>query len=54
MLAIERGYFEVPWGVTLEEGGAEVGIIQQAASERVRRSPDNGLRPLLLGPSPKR
>jgi len=35
--AVERGYFEVPRGVTFAELAAELGISEQAVSERVRR-----------------
>jgi len=36
-LAYERGYFESPRGVTMEELGSELGISQQAVSSRLRR-----------------
>lgn len=36
--AHERGYFEVPRRVTLEELAAELGVSHQALSERLRRS----------------
>lgn len=49
--AVERGYFEVPRGVTLSEVAAELGISQQAASERVRRGADAILRRVLLSRS---
>ena len=47
-LAVERGYFEVPRGVTLSDVADELGISQQAASERVRRATDTVLRRVLL------
>lgn len=43
VLAIERGYFEDPREVTLEELGEELGISQQAVGSRIRR----GLRSVL-------
>lgn len=36
--AARTGYFEVPREVTLDELGAELGVSQQAASERIRRA----------------
>ncbi|MUW14187.1 bacterio-opsin activator [Halorubrum sp. CBA1125] len=36
-LAANRGYFESPREVTLEEIGADLGITQQAVSDRIRR-----------------
>ena len=36
VLAANRGYFETPSKVTLEEIGAELGISSQAASKRIR------------------
>ena len=36
MLAYERGYFESPREVTLEELGEELGITQQAVGSRLR------------------
>lgn len=49
ILALERGYFDVPRGITLTEIGNELGISQQAASERVRRAAQKVLRSVLLG-----
>lgn len=46
--AVEAGYFEVPRGTTLSEVAAELGISQQATSERVRRGADRVLRRVLL------
>jgi len=43
VLAYERGYFESPREVTLEELGEELGITQQAVGSRLR----NGYRHLL-------
>lgn len=37
VLAYERGYFESPRQVTMEELGEELGISQQAVSSRIRR-----------------
>lgn len=37
LAAVEHGYFEVPRGGTLADVADELGISQQAASERVRR-----------------
>lgn len=50
ILALERGYFGIPRGVTLTEIGDELGVSQQAASERVRRAAGKVLRSVLLGP----
>lgn len=36
-LAYERGYFSVPRGTTLSELSAELGVSEQAVSERLRR-----------------
>lgn len=52
VLAVERGYFSVPRGVTLSEIGAEFGITQQAASKRVRRASEKVLRNVLVAPDP--
>jgi len=38
LLALDAGYFEIPRSVTLEELAADLGISQQAASERLRRA----------------
>ena len=46
--AVEAGYFEVPRGTTLSEVAAELGISQQATSERVRRGTDRVLRRVLF------
>jgi predicted DNA binding protein len=37
VLAYERGYFESPHEVTMEELGDELGISQQAIASRLRR-----------------
>lgn len=49
ILALERGYFDTPWGVTLKEIGDELGITQQAASERVRRAAQKVPGSVLMG-----
>lgn len=36
--AFERGYFEIPRGITLSELAVELGVSHQALSERLRRS----------------
>ena len=36
--ALERGYFEIPRGISMEELAAELGISHQALSERLRRA----------------
>ena len=51
-LAIERGYFSVPRGTTLEEIAEELGISRQAVSERVRRGTESVLRDSLPGVDP--
>ncbi|WP_348612511.1 helix-turn-helix domain-containing protein [Halobaculum rarum] len=38
--AAERGFFEVPRGITLQELAEELGISHQALSERIRRGTD--------------
>lgn len=51
-LAVERGYFEIPRGVTFDELADELGVSVQAISERVRRGADKILRAELLeGPN---
>ncbi|ELZ33382.1 DNA binding domain-containing protein [Halogeometricum pallidum JCM 14848] len=50
-LAVESGYFEVPRRVTLSEVADELGISQQAASERIRRAADTVLRRALMSRS---
>lgn len=52
LVAVERGYFEVPRRVTLTEIAETFGISQQAASERVRRGANAVLRAALLPPPP--
>jgi len=44
-LAYERGYFNLPRDVTMEELGEELGISQQAVASRLRR----GIRNILAG-----
>lgn len=51
VLAVERGYFSVPRGATLTDIADELGISQQAASERVRRGADSVLRRVLFSQS---
>lgn len=51
LLAIQHGYFEVPRGITLTEIADELGITQQAASQRVRRGADKVLGGALLSSS---
>ncbi|WP_458205488.1 helix-turn-helix domain-containing protein [Haladaptatus sp. NG-SE-30] len=48
VLAVERGYFDVPRGVTLGDLADEFDISQQALSERVRRAAGNVLRTVLF------
>ncbi|NKE35628.1 bacterio-opsin activator [Natronococcus sp. JC468] len=48
VLAVRRGYFEVPRRTDLSAIASELGISQQAASERVRRGADTVLRTALL------
>ncbi len=36
--ALERGYFEIPRGISMEELAGELGISHQALSERLRRA----------------
>ena len=45
VLALERGYFESPREVTMEEIGAELGISQQAVASRLR----HGIKHILEG-----
>ena len=42
-VALERGYFDIPRGVSLRELAAEFDISDQAASERLRRALSNHL-----------
>jgi len=51
VLAVERGYFDVPRGVTLVELAEELDVSQQAVSERVRRATGDVLQTVLLGVS---
>ena len=46
-MAIERGYFDVPRGVTLNELAEDVDITQQAMSERLRRGEQTVIRAAL-------
>ncbi|WP_435154715.1 helix-turn-helix domain-containing protein [Haladaptatus sp. DFWS20] len=46
--AVERGYFDVPRGVTLGELADEIGVSQQSVSERVRRGAGSVLESVLL------
>ncbi|WP_152043214.1 helix-turn-helix domain-containing protein [Salinigranum salinum] len=48
-LAMERGYFEVPRRATLSDLAAEVGVSQQAVSERLRRGTNKVMRALVDG-----
>ncbi|WP_224269732.1 helix-turn-helix domain-containing protein [Haloprofundus salinisoli] len=50
-LAVEHGYFSVPRGISLKEIAEELGISQQAASERVRRGAETVLQSVLLSRS---
>jgi predicted DNA binding protein len=49
LLAVEKGYFSVPRGTTLDEIAEAADITRQAASERVRRGTETALRKCLLG-----
>jgi len=49
MQAVRRGYFEVPRRVTMSAIADDLGISNQAASERIRRGSDTILRTVLLG-----
>ncbi|SIR23539.1 Predicted DNA binding protein, contains HTH domain [Haladaptatus litoreus] len=48
LLAVERGYFDVPRGVTLGELADEIGVSQQSVSERVRRGAGGVLESVLF------
>lgn len=48
VLALEKGYFDVPRGVTLDELAEDVGVTQQSVSERVRRGTGSVLEAVLL------
>ncbi|WP_224270958.1 helix-turn-helix domain-containing protein [Haloprofundus salinisoli] len=48
VLALQRGYFDTPSEVTLDELAEELGITKQAISDRIRRGNEKMLRPLLL------
>ncbi|MFB6163730.1 MAG: helix-turn-helix domain-containing protein [Haloarculaceae archaeon] len=50
--AVERGYFEVPRRVSFAELAADLGISEQALSERVRRGANTVLRQALSRSSP--
>ena len=49
LLAIKKGYYDVPRGATLEEIADELGVSRQAASERLRRGTGMVLRKVMLG-----
>lgn len=51
VLALERGYFDTPSETSLDELADELGITQQALSERVRRGNEKVLRNALLSPT---
>ena len=46
--AVEKGYFDVPRNATVEDVAQELGISQQAASERLRRGVKNLVRASLI------
>lgn len=50
-LAAERGYFDMPRQTSLDAIGEELGITQQATSERIRRGVRNGMFELLNIPT---
>lgn len=51
VLALDKGYFGVPRGATLTDIADELGISQQAASERIRRGAESVLSRMLLSQS---
>lgn len=48
LLALQRGYFETPSEVSLDELADEIGISRQALSKRIRRGNETVLRTVLL------
>jgi hypothetical protein len=48
VLAVDRGYFHVPRGTTLGDIAADLGVSEQAVSERVRRGTDTVLSAVLV------
>lgn len=48
LLAVEGGYFHVPRGTTLGDIASQLGVSEQAVSERVRRGTDAVLSKVLL------
>lgn len=52
--AYQRGYFEVPRGITLAELAEELGVSHQALSERVRRGTGTLVDDTLMIGSPRR
>lgn len=48
-MAVRRGFYKVPRGTTLAALADDLGVSNQAASERIRRGTDSVLRPVLLG-----
>lgn len=48
VLALERGYFETPREVSLDDLADELGITQQALSDRIRRGNEKVLRSVLV------
>ncbi len=48
LIALERGYFKIPRDASLAEVAEEIGISQQAASERIRRAVETILAKVML------
>lgn len=48
-LAVKRGYFEIPREVTYEQLAGQLGVSEQAVSERVRRATNKVMRAAMAG-----
>ncbi len=53
MLAVQMGYYDIPRGCTTKELADELGISDQAVTERLRRAIGAFVRQTLLTPEPK-
>ncbi|RLM81550.1 helix-turn-helix domain-containing protein, partial [Halobellus sp. Atlit-38R] len=52
-LAVQMGYYDIPRGCTTQELASELGISDQAVTERLRRAIGAFVRRALLTPEPE-